>query len=118
MTEAQLFEKIGRLQTANDKLNQEYDLLLSKLGGVVSGEIARTRVLVNLTDRTWEVAPEGNSPGLPASVNGLPVCVVAPPLPPSRTVELRDLNGNPVTVVGSEFSVLTTDHPAKETESN
>jgi hypothetical protein len=76
---AKLYEQLGRKQEALETLDQAYTDLLGVLAGVVTGEIDRRRVLVNLTDRSWTVAPPGNSPSLPATINGLPVCKVAPP---------------------------------------
>jgi hypothetical protein len=73
----QLYAKIGRLQTANDELSQNYDLLLGLLANVVTGKCDATRVLVNLTERSWTVAEEDCRPSLPATVNGLPDCRVS-----------------------------------------
>jgi hypothetical protein len=81
MNEQELLAKIGRQQIDHEKLDYQYGQLLSLLAGVVSGEIARSRVLVNLTDRTWLFTNPGESPPLPATINGLPVVIVAPPEP-------------------------------------
>lgn len=53
-----LFIKIGQQQFALDKLNAEYDSLLSVLSKVASGEIANDRVVVDLEGRCWNVKPE------------------------------------------------------------
>ena len=73
-----LFELLGRKQAQLEQLDGEYTKLTSLLAQVVKGEVARSRVLVNLTDRTWMLVPEGTRPAMPATINGLPECVVAP----------------------------------------
>ena len=77
-----LFEMLGRKQVELEQLNENYDAVLQLLAQVVSGEVDRRRVLVNLTERTWARAAEGERPGTPATINGLPICVVAPDEPP------------------------------------
>ena len=79
MTEAQLFEKIGRLQMELEARRAAYTHLLGVFAEVLSGKCDPGRVLINLTDETYCWAEAGTSPGLPAQINGLPVCVVAPP---------------------------------------
>lgn len=69
---------VGKKQVAFEKLDAEYSKLLQVLAGVVSGDIARSRVLVNLTDRTYLFVSPGCRPPMPATINGLPVCVVGP----------------------------------------
>lgn len=78
MTESQLYEKLGRQQTRLEQQDEAYTLLLQRFAGVVSGELDRSRVLVNLTDRTWTVSEPGTRPATPPTINGLPLCVVAP----------------------------------------
>ena len=74
----ELYATIGRLQVRAEKQDAAYTLLLDLLAKVVAGEIDRSRVLVNVTERTWQYSEPGARPGLPAQVNGLPVVVVAP----------------------------------------
>ncbi len=74
----ELYAMVGRKQATIETQDAAYTAILRQLAGVVSGEIDRSRVLVNLTDRTWIVCPEGERPAMPATINGLPVCVVAP----------------------------------------
>jgi hypothetical protein len=78
MTESQLYEKVGRLQVAHEQLDAEYTRLLGLLAQVVAGDVDPARLLVDLTNRTWTLAEPGQRPGLPATINGLPRCVVAP----------------------------------------
>ncbi len=78
MNETELYAKIGRMQVQAELQNAAYDQLLQLLAGVVGGTIHPERVLVNLTARGWTLAPEGFSPEIPATINGLPVCVVWP----------------------------------------
>lgn len=78
MTEAQLYEKVGRQQAAIEQKDAANGQLLDVLAKIVSGEIDRSRVMVNLTDKSVTWAPEGFRPELPATINGVPVCVVAP----------------------------------------
>ena len=73
-----LYELLGRKQEKLESLDAEYTNLLALLAEVISGEVERSRVMVNLTDRTWCKAEPGSRPGLPATINGLPHCVVAP----------------------------------------
>jgi hypothetical protein len=72
-----LYAKIGRQQERIEVLDAAYNFLLEQFGKVVSGEIDRTRVLVNITERSFVIVPAGERPGLPSQINGLPVCVVA-----------------------------------------
>jgi len=78
-----LYAALGRRTVQHDDLDRQYTKLLNVLAAVISGAIAPSRVLVNMTDRSWAIAPPGDRPGLPATVNGLPVCIVAPDPPPS-----------------------------------
>lgn len=75
---AKLYAKIGQMQEQLDDLNEAYNALLNMVASVVGGDIDRNRVLVNRTNRSWEVALPGQRPALPATINGLPQCVVAP----------------------------------------
>lgn len=76
--ESQLFEKIGRLQTELDRVTAEKSAILQVFAEVLSGKCDPKRVMINLTagEVTW--APEGCRASLPPTINGLPVCVVAP----------------------------------------
>jgi hypothetical protein len=76
--EEKLYARIGRMQLTAEAQDEAYTALLKVLAGVVSGEIDRKRVLVNLTDRTWQTTEPGQRPALPATINGIPLCVVAP----------------------------------------
>ena len=78
MEERRLYEMIGRLQLRTEQQDAAYGTLVDLLAKVVSGEIDRSRVLVNLTDRKWEYVEPGCRPGMPAQINGLPECVTAP----------------------------------------
>lgn len=78
MDESKLYETLGRKQAQLEAQDAAYTDLLSLLAGVVGGTIDRARVLVNLTGRTWQLAPEGCRAAMPATINGQPVCVVAP----------------------------------------
>ncbi len=78
MNETELYAKIGRMQVLLETQDAAYTQLLGVLAGVVGGDIHPSRVLVNLTNRGWTLAPDGFSPEIPATVNGLPKCVVWP----------------------------------------
>lgn len=82
MDRSKLLATIGLKQLQLEELNENYDALLNMFAKVVGGQVATSQVLVNLTDRSWSVAPFGESPGMPATINGLPRCVVAPARPP------------------------------------
>lgn len=78
MNENELLAKIGRQHLLLEKQDEAYGQLLQLLAQVVRGDVDRSRVMVNLTAKGWMVAPEGFRPDLPATINGLPFCVVAP----------------------------------------
>lgn len=101
MNEQQLFEKLGRKQAVIEAQDDGYTQILNLLAGVVSGEIDRSRVLVDLTNRGWTLAAVGTRPGMPATINGLPQCVVAPAEPEAMSAadieaKLAERNGAPV----------------------
>lgn len=73
-----LWQKLGRKQARLEEVEEAYESLLETLAKVVSGEIDRSRVMVNLTDKTVIWAPEGMRPEVPATINGVPRCIVAP----------------------------------------
>lgn len=103
MTEEQLYARIGKMQLMAEDQATEYAKLLGILAGVVGGAIARSRVLVNLTARTWAVSDPGTVPATPAVVNGLPVVVVAPP---------EEANGRGDAVVQGEVAGAEGGRPA------
>lgn len=63
MTEDQLYARIGRLTTDLENLNDAYNQLLTMVNAVAVGEIAPKQVHVDLTNRSWAVAPTETSPG-------------------------------------------------------
>ncbi len=79
MNEEQMLARIARQMLEIERLNGCYDHVANTLADVVSGKVAASRVMVNLTDRTYTIAAEGECPPMPATINGLPVCVTAPP---------------------------------------
>jgi predicted RecA/RadA family phage recombinase len=64
--EPKLYELLGRKQQVIEEQDAAYSALLGLLAGVVGGEVARERVTVNLTARTWAMAPDGSRPEPPA----------------------------------------------------
>lgn len=78
MNESKLYETLGRKQAQLEAQDAAYNALLNLLASVVIGEIDRSRIMVNLTDRNWIATGPGERPALPATINGLPVCIVAP----------------------------------------
>lgn len=78
MNEAQLYEMLGRRSASLEVLNAQFDLVLATLGQVVTGEMDRSRVLVDLTNRGFSVSAPGTRPAMPATINGLPNCLMAP----------------------------------------
>lgn len=85
MNETELYARLGRQAVAIEQERASYDALLRTLADVISGKTAPSRVMVNLTAGSWNVCPEAFSQAMPAQVNGLPACVVAPPQAESRT---------------------------------
>ena len=79
VTAQELFAKIGEQHLAIEDKDKFIGGLLGVFAGVLKGEIEPSRVMLNLTSRSWIVAPEHLSPGMPATVNGLPECVVGKP---------------------------------------
>ena len=77
MDPEKLYAKIGRQQILIEAQDEAYNALQNLLCGILTGAIAPSRVMVNRTDRTWTVAPEGQRPPMPATINGMPVCVTA-----------------------------------------
>jgi hypothetical protein len=63
MTEAQLYEKIGRQQTAFDALRLEYSRLMLLLAQVLTGATDPATVTLDLAAQTWTLTP-------PATTNG------------------------------------------------
>lgn len=108
MTEAQLFEKVGRLQASLDELNQNYDQLLGTLAQVVVGEMDVGRVMVDLTNRGYSWGPPGASPVMPPTINGLPRIVVAPPL---TEMPVQDEQGQ-VIIRGRNITVERVEKPS------
>lgn len=78
MTEAEMFERLGRMAHRIETVENGFNQMVDLMAKVVSGEVERSRVLVNLTAKTVIFAPEGFRPEMPATINGLPLCVVAP----------------------------------------
>ncbi len=81
-----LHERLGRKQEQLECLDEQYTLLLQLLAGVVSGEITRDRVSVNLTNRTWELFPEGHRPEPAPLLNGRLACHAIPDDGPENEV--------------------------------
>lgn len=87
MSENQMLETIGRKQLQLETQDAAYNELMNLFAGVLTGQIDSSRVLINLSDRTWTLAPEGQRPEMPATINGVPCCVVAPEKPnPLETI--------------------------------
>lgn len=80
--EAKLFSKIGQLHEELDAMKTRFGKLIGVVADIVRGEISLDRVMVNLTDQQVIWSPLGERPAMPATINGLPVCVVAPDKPP------------------------------------
>ncbi len=82
-----MYEMLGRKQAALEEQDVNYTQLLNLTAGLVRGDVDPGRVLINLTARSWSLCPPGERQGLPATINGLPVCVVAPPPPAAPAPE-------------------------------
>lgn len=95
MNESELLARIGRMTIQSEKQDQAYTDLLQRLAMVVSGEVDRSRVMVNLTDRTWAISAPGTTPATPATINGLPVIVMAPPAEPQPPTAWRPTEDTP-----------------------
>ena len=57
ITEESLFASIGRKQTQIEIDVGEYNNLLLVLSKVVSGDIPKEDVIVDLKDRSWKIEP-------------------------------------------------------------
>ncbi len=93
---AKLHEAIGRKQLELEDRALQYQSLIRLLAQVVSGEIARSRVIVNLTDQTWGYVALGERPPMPAMINGQPVCVIAPDDPVQTAIDALNARDAPV----------------------
>lgn len=71
-----LYAKLGRANERIDDLDAAYDSLLRLTAGLIDGSIATTRVMVNLTGRSWVCADVGECPPSVATINGLPQVVM------------------------------------------
>jgi hypothetical protein len=78
---AALYEKIGQQLVELEDRKRCYSNLLALLAQVVQGYIDPARIMINLTEQQWLCAAEGERPATPATLNGLPICVVAPEPP-------------------------------------
>ena len=87
MTEDKIYEALGRKQAIIEAQDLAYSRLLDLAACLVSGDIPRSRVLVDVTNRTWTLAPKGEKPCMPATINGLPRCIVAPEEEPVLELE-------------------------------
>lgn len=79
MTEDQVFAVIGRKQIQLETLQVSHDTILEKFAQLLSGEMAPSQFLVNLTAKTLTWTPAGQTPSMPATINGEPRCVVGKP---------------------------------------
>ncbi len=78
MTESQLYERLGRQQVELEKERACFTSALQCMAHMLTGEIDLSRVMVNLTERSFHWSEPGTRPSLPATINGVPVCVTAP----------------------------------------
>jgi hypothetical protein len=78
-TEAELYARIGRQAVRIDQLDAMFAAVLNLFADVLGGKLDPRRVLINRTSRTVEVAPDGFSAVMPATINGLPECEVYRP---------------------------------------
>jgi uncharacterized protein with beta-barrel porin domain len=93
MTEAQLYERLGRQQVALEQAEANFAQALQCMAHMLSGEIDPSRVMVNLTDKSFCWSEPGTRPPRPMTINGLPECVTAPEPKPDPTAHE---NGNRV----------------------
>jgi hypothetical protein len=70
--EAKLFEMLGRKESVILAQDDAYSALLNLTAKIISGEIDRSRVSINLADRSWIVAPQAAKPTVPAPLHGVP----------------------------------------------
>ena len=61
MTEAQLFELLGRKQAALELIQGDYNKLIAVMRAVRNGEIALNRLTIR-PDGTWALGPEVKQP--------------------------------------------------------
>lgn len=84
MDETALYAMLGKKQAQLEAQDAAYGSLLQLMASVVSGAVDPARLLINMTERSWMMAPPGQVPPMPATINGLPLCVTAPKLGPRR----------------------------------
>lgn len=76
---------VGQKQMAFEEAQVAYTELFKRFFLVLTGEIDPSRVKLDLTNMTWEVAPPGFSPMVPPQINGVPVYVIGKAPPPPAT---------------------------------
>lgn len=79
MNETELFARIGRQAIAIEQKEAGFDQLLNIFGDVLEGKTDPRRILINRTERRFEMAPDGFAAASPATINGFPVCAVYAP---------------------------------------
>lgn len=84
----ELYNALGRKQLAFDSLKTAFDAVILELARLVAGETDPSRYMVNLTEGSFIRVPQGERPTLPATVNGVPNCVVCPDSDSRTRVEL------------------------------
>lgn len=70
--EAKLFEMLGRKEGIIVAQDEAYSALLNLAAKILSGEIDRNRVSIDLVNRSWAVAPQEPKPTVPALLHGVP----------------------------------------------
>ncbi len=88
MNENQLYEKIGRITAAKELAEGNYEAALLCMSRMLTGEIDNSRVIVNLTDKSFNWVAPGDRPPLPPTINGLPQCVVSSDTDPRSKADL------------------------------
>lgn len=68
----ELYAALGRKQMALELAEANYFKALQCMAAMLTGEIDPTRVLVNLTERSFHWVGPGERPATPPTINGLP----------------------------------------------
>jgi len=78
---ADLYARIGRQAVRIEQQDATVANLLALFADVLSGKTDPRRILINRTERSVQVAPDGFSACLPATINGVPECTIYAPFP-------------------------------------
>lgn len=93
----ELYARIGRQAIRIEQQDTAFEALLNHFADVLEGKIDPRRVLINRTGKELQIAPDGFTAAMPATINGFPVCAVYTPFkfPPEPEPEKAEAEAAP-----------------------